>query len=203
MDRLLSKGDINEHYQYFEDYWSKKRAEVNTKDENGLTPLQYASQNGHLEVVICLIENGADVHLWNTDFSEDGKHWATPLHLAAQGGYLEVVKFLLNFFHVDTWDKDRLTPLHWATRNGHYDVVKCLIENRARVDAKHFYTLMTPLHFASQNGHHDIVGYLLKNEVQKKAMMTDQIIPPTDSISTKSRQLRREVNIMNLKKQVL
>ena len=53
---------------------------------------------------------------------------------------------------LDTWDKDRLTPLHWATRNGHYEVVRCLIDHQARVDAKHFYTLMTPVHFAAANG---------------------------------------------------
>lgn len=86
--------------QYFEDFWGQKRAEINVMDDQDLTPLQVAAQKGHLDVVKCLIENGADVHLWNNDFTLDGKHWTTPLHFAAQEGYHEVVKYLLNFFHV-------------------------------------------------------------------------------------------------------
>ena len=42
-------------------------------DDQDLTPLQVAAQKGHLDVVKCLIENGADVHLWNNDFTLDGK----------------------------------------------------------------------------------------------------------------------------------
>ena len=150
-----------------------------------------AAQNGHLKVVKYLIDNGADVHLWSNDFSKTGKHWTTPLHFAAQEGHLEVVEFLLDYFHVDTWDKDRLTPLHWATRNGHYEVVKCLVEHRARADAKHFYTSMTPLHFAIENGHLEIVGYLIKNEINYQPA-TEDLKGRVDSVCKNRRELRQE-----------
>ena len=85
---------------------------------------------------------------------------------------------------------DRLTPLHWAARNGHFNVAKCLVKNRARVDAKHFYTLMTPLHFASQNGHQDIVELLLhpSNVTTKSDIGTLS----QDIVSQNRRKLRRE-----------
>ena len=106
-----------------------------------------------------------------------GNNWTTPLHIAAQEGYHEVVKYLLKFFPVDSWDKDRLTPLHWASRNGHSEVCCILIENQARIDAKHFYTLMTPLHFAVQNGHYDIVNYLIRNNANSDNLPLHTSIP--------------------------
>ena len=109
-----------------------------------------------------------------------GNDWTTPLHIAAQEGYHEVVKYLLKFFPVDSWDKDRLTPLHWASRNGHSKVCCILIENQARIDAKHFYTLMTPLNFAVQNGHYDIVNYLIRNNANSDnvSLHTSMPSPP-------------------------
>ena len=105
MEKCLDHGEYTQHCQYFEEFWTQKRAEINEKDDNELTSLQWASQKGHLDIVKCLIENGADIQLWNTDFSMDGINWTTPIHFAAQEGYHDVVEYLLNFFDVDLWDK--------------------------------------------------------------------------------------------------
>ena len=48
-----------------------------------------AAQEGHLEVVRCLVESGAKKDQASTD---DG---ATPLSMAACNGHLEVVRFLV------------------------------------------------------------------------------------------------------------
>lgn len=89
-----------------------------------------------------------------------------------------------------------MTPLHWATRNGHYEVVRCLIDHQARVDAKHFYTLMTPVHFAAANGHNDIVGYLIKNGMQAITKQEEDISAENNA-SQKRRELRRETIRLN------
>ena len=50
LDDLLDNCDFSQHYQIFEEFWTQKRTEINEKNGNGLTPLQLASQMGHLQV---------------------------------------------------------------------------------------------------------------------------------------------------------
>ncbi len=62
-------------------------AEVNARAAGDRNPLYLATEEGHLEVVRVLLENGADpdVQRWN----------GTPLHRAWKHGHLEVVQLLL------------------------------------------------------------------------------------------------------------
>ncbi len=55
---------------------------------SGHTSLHLAAQNGHLESVKFLVQNGAEKE------ARQKNDW-TPLHLAAQNGHLETVKFLV------------------------------------------------------------------------------------------------------------
>ena len=54
-----------------------------------LTPLGYASRNGHLSIVEYLVNHNADIN-------EKDKDNMTPIHLAAQNGHLSVVEYLVN-----------------------------------------------------------------------------------------------------------
>ena len=67
-----------------------KGVDVDEGDDSwpGMTPLHYAADEGHTEVVELLIANGADVNAKN----ENG--W-TPLHLAAYWGGKEIVELLI------------------------------------------------------------------------------------------------------------
>ena len=53
----------------------------------GETPIMGASKKGHLEIVKCLVEHGADVN------TSDG-NGITPLVIASRNGHTEIAEFL-------------------------------------------------------------------------------------------------------------
>ena len=61
-------------------------ADINKARDDGATPLNVASQNGHVEVVRMLLEQGADIHL-----SWQGQ---TPLQTARQRNHAEIARLL-------------------------------------------------------------------------------------------------------------
>ena len=66
-----------------------KGSDVDFQEINGLSALMHASQEGHLELVKLLLENGATVDL----LEENG--WSA-LMFACQMGHCEVAKLLLD-----------------------------------------------------------------------------------------------------------
>lgn len=70
---------------------AQENFEVNAivDDAKGWTPLMYAIVNNRLEVIICLIDRGADVN-------HRGVFGCTPLHLAASKIYVKIVELLLS-----------------------------------------------------------------------------------------------------------
>lgn len=110
------------------------------KDSNGYTPLFFAAQNGHQNVV--------ELILTRKEIDINGKDdcGATPLHHAAGKGHENIVQLLLAhddiepdtktsellFAHDDiepnTETRPCETPLHWASRKGHKRVVQLLVE---------------------------------------------------------------------------
>jgi GTPase SAR1 family protein len=98
------------------------KADVDSKDTNGWTPLSWAAAGGHEAVVKLLVETGkADVDSKDTS----GR---TPLSRAAEGGHEAVVKLLVETGKADVDSKSTVgwTPLSWAAAGGHEAVVKLL-----------------------------------------------------------------------------
>jgi len=87
-----------------------------------------AAQEGHLDVVRCLLAHHAAVDHIN-------QHGATPLRIAVLNGHLDVVKCLLaHHAAVDRADQEGATPLFGAAQNGHAEVIRHLVEAGAAVD---------------------------------------------------------------------
>jgi Ankyrin repeats (3 copies)/Ankyrin repeat len=69
-------------------YLLQNNANVNVQNAYGETPLYLATAHRHTNVIITLLEHGADIAIVNDN---DGN---TPLHVAAQGGQFEAVGWL-------------------------------------------------------------------------------------------------------------
>jgi len=87
-----------------------KGENVNAKDKNGRTPLQFAADEGHKEIAELLIDKGADVNA-------KSKYGVTPLHYAAGNGHKEIAELLIDKgADVDAKADNGITPLDAAIK---------------------------------------------------------------------------------------
>jgi ankyrin repeat protein len=118
---------------------SKVKAEVNSgtnvnsTDIAGQTALMYASEQGRVEVVKYLVENGADVNMKSTAYGCRG----TALIYAASANRITVMSYLLKHgadINATTYNKE--TALFWATAKGYIKAVNLLLNNNADTKLK-------------------------------------------------------------------
>jgi ankyrin repeat protein len=105
--------------------YSKSPQSINKMDNYGYTPLHYAAQQNHHQIVHFLLTNGAQ-----SDLQCCG---ATPLHRAAFSGCLESCKLLLaSGADVNAQDYsfgDLNTPIQKAILQGHNHIVDLLLQH--------------------------------------------------------------------------
>jgi ankyrin repeat protein len=127
----------------------KTNAKIESKDNNGQTPLLRAAEKGHEAVVKVLLEAKANVELKDNNGQ-------TPLLRAAANRNEAVVKVLLEAkADVESKDKWNRTPLWWATTIGDGGIVKLLLESKDNNG-------QTPLSRAAEKGHEAAVKVLLE-----------------------------------------
>lgn len=161
MDRLLCKA-AELGYEKQVPRWITLGANVNAAPEN-ITPLQYASRNGHTSIVRYLLSiKGVDVN------SNSGYKIDRPIILAAMKGYETVVQDLLAAgadVTCTTRGRDtQCTPLYLAAEHGDEAVVRCLLDaetpGHSMINQQNFGG-NSPLIIASMKGHDKIVKLLL------------------------------------------
>lgn len=92
---------------------------------DGFTPLHYAANRGHIDVVLLLIRASHPIEKCN----EAGE---TPLHLACYVGHLLIVEQLLDCgANIDARNKYGETPLFYASRRGMALLVRLLLQRGA------------------------------------------------------------------------
>jgi ankyrin repeat protein len=139
-------------------------ANIEAKDNNGLTALMLAAQEGYTDTINALLERGANINEHN-----DGK---TVLMFAAENGHTHIVETLLqqgadteipdNEENEGYWDYWFWTALMFAADKGHTDTVKALLNAKANIEAKSPND-WTPLMLAASHGHTDTVDLLLQH----------------------------------------
>jgi ankyrin repeat protein len=165
-----------------------KKADVNTAEPDGMTPLHWAALKGDAKTANQLIRASANVSATNrygispltlacqsgsapivqmllaagADPNSEQRGEETALMIAARTGNLEAVKALLKAgAEINAKEKRGQTAIMWAAADGHTDVVKLLIDS-----GSDFKTPLdggfTPLFFAVREGRADVVNVLLK-----------------------------------------
>ncbi|KAM9842583.1 kinase D-interacting substrate of 220 kDa B isoform 2-T2 [Aulostomus maculatus] len=131
-----------------------KFRDVDSRSDNGQTPLMVAAEQGNLEIVQELIRRGANVNLDDVDC------W-TALISAAKEGHIEVVRELLeNNANLEHRDMGGWTALMWAAYKGRTDVAQLLLEKGANPNITGQYSVY-PIIWAAGRGHAEIVHLLL------------------------------------------
>ncbi|XP_035467273.2 kinase D-interacting substrate of 220 kDa B isoform X1 [Scophthalmus maximus] len=130
--------------------------DVDSRSDNGQTPLMVAAEQGNLEIAQELIRRGANVNLDDVDC------W-TALISAAKEGHIEVVRELLeNNANLEHRDMGGWTALMWAAYKGCTDVAQLLLEKGANPNITGQYSVY-PIIWAAGRGHADIVHLLLQH----------------------------------------
>ena len=103
---------------------------VDGQDENGCTPLAWATIYGRKDCCDYLLSKEADVNIAD---------WfgRRPLHLAAIHGHLDIGKaYLARSAKIDAADLGAQTALHLAAYYGHLKFVRMLVDNGASLECK-------------------------------------------------------------------
>ncbi|UCE24639.1 MAG: ankyrin repeat domain-containing protein [Candidatus Zixiibacteriota bacterium] len=105
---------------------------IESKLDNGKTPLHEATYAGQTEVAGYLLQQGADVNSLTSSNS-------VPLHGAAYYGHLEAVKLLVeNGGDPNAPNRYNYTPLLSATAGGHMDIIDVLVTAGANLNTRNY-----------------------------------------------------------------
>jgi ankyrin repeat protein len=127
----------------------------------GERPLHVAARYGHVDVIVALVELGADKDAKSVD-------GVTPLHYAANQGHVEAITVLVQMgVDKDAKDVYGATPLHAAANNGHAEAVTALAQLGADIAAR--MNAETPLQLSIKMGHHQVAQVLREFESTARA----------------------------------
>jgi ankyrin repeat protein len=144
------------------------KEDVNRRNPDGSTPLQWAVFRGDLAEVKRLLRAGANVSLSNN-------YGATAMSLAAEVGNTEMLALLLEAgADADSPDPDGQTALLAVARTGIVEAAKVLLDHGATVDARETWGGQTALMWASARRHPEMMQFLISRGADVNARSIDR-----------------------------
>jgi len=132
------------------------------------TALYRAGDAGYLEIVLFLLENGANV---NTRNGWDGRVGEPILSKAIRNGNEKMTRLLLEYEARQEYG-DSATALHEASSYSKSSIVRALLDHGAKIDALDNLE-QTPLYNAALRGHASIVKLLLEEGARCNTVTLD------------------------------
>lgn len=201
---IVSRKDSDQALEELTEFLAENEDDANLNISSnhyrhGGTALHTAASLGRTELVLKLIEYGADIDAQATNLS-------TPLHWAAGMGKLETVKALIGqgadtTARTSTWHSQVFgkasgqTPAHWAAESGYLDVLKVLHASHATVIGMEDERETTPLALADKEMKGECSEFLKKAAeeeyfaVKFSVQFQDQVIlsgkPSSPDLDTK------------------
>ena len=144
------------------------KADVNRRNADGSTPLQWAVYNGDVAEVRRLLRAGATIALAND-------YGASPMTLAAEVANTDILKVLLEAgANVDSPNPEGQTALMAVSRTGNVEAAKLLLDHGATVDAKEKWGGQTALMWASARRHPEMMQLLISKGADVNAASIDR-----------------------------
>jgi len=147
------------------------------------TPLILAVDNGYKDIVIALLNAGANVNAESATINMRYSKTCMPLHIAVSKGFGEIVDILIkNGADINADSYPKSTPLIIAIDNGYKDIVVALLKAGADVNVtlkagfdlsvrpNNYIGGWTPLHLAACKGFGEMVDVLIKNGANVNAI---------------------------------
>jgi ankyrin repeat protein len=145
-----------------------RKEDVNRREVDGSTPLQWAVYKGDVAEARRLLRAGANVSLANN-------YGVTPMTLAAEVGSTEMLKLLLEVgANVDSPNPEGQTALMAVARTGNVAAAQLLVGHGAGVDAREKWGGQTALMWASARRHPDMMQLLISSGADVNARSIDR-----------------------------
>ncbi|XP_071085594.1 serine/threonine-protein phosphatase 6 regulatory ankyrin repeat subunit A-like [Haliotis cracherodii] len=166
-DNILHAGCASDHdnVNFVNCILSRDVADIESRGENGLTPVMVAAVSGHRKVFDLLVRKGC-----NLSVTDD--HRNNILHAGSSGANVKIVEYILscdyllgpNIVDIDSRNETGLTPVMTAALIGHKKVFDLLVSkhcNMSMVDDSG----TNILHCACFSDNAQIVEYILSHHI--------------------------------------